>query len=574
MAKPKNNPLTFHITNQQSVDYTDLMPIIDDPMIDLQTGAQKALTELINRFFTPLQAGSNVDVTLNNQSYDKDQFTNDLINVLTNTNENPQLNDQFSVLFHQSSQYKDSRIQNYKNIIANSILLKQKLPLPSNNIKYTYDADIQRQSKEYLTNPTPDNLQELNNGLIGTLVERPINNSWNFILIKNEKEYNKIKDTIDQLINQANIDPETQKKAIDIQSIQLDQHSSFNSWVTGQDNDANQINRFITKALIQNQADWLPINLHAMIQPLGFSFINLENLINSDQRSYSQELNQIANVTNKLVHFKMTTFKKVATAKSINQSMQKPKIRQKQYQKVANQIAQRKQVGFQKTMPSFKQQLNRLVQIVNSQTSKIMSDNSYKQTRTTFMRPNRRYPDDPSLRGSVQTTHYHPDLHIYLDTSGSIEEQQYRSAVTMLIMITQKLKTNLYFTSFSHEILPPVKLITKNVSPATVYSEIKRIPKASGGTEYENVWNMIDTISRQNQAHGQAPRLNFVITDFEYDLRNSWTPRVNQASTIKTYYLPMAANQYDYDYCRKFGLEFANELIDHGDLNIKSRILM
>lgn len=574
MAKPKTNPLTFHITNQQSVDYTDLMPIISDPSIDLQTGTQTALKPLIERFFTPLQSNQPVTITLNHQDYSQNQFTTDLIKGLTSTDEDPKLNDQFSVLIHQSSQYKDSRIQNYKNIIANSILLKQKLPLPSANIKYTYDEDIQRQAKAYLTSPTDDNLQELNNGLIGTLIERPINDSWNFVLIKNKQEYDQIKDTIDQLINQSQVDPDTQKKATDIQSIQLDDHTTFNSWVTGQDNDANQINRFITKALIQNQTDWLPLNLHALIQPLGFSFINLETLINSDQHSYNTELNQIANVTNKLVNFKLTTFKKVATAKSINQSMQKPKQHQKQYTKTANMIAQRKQAGFQKTMPSFKQQLNRLVQIVNSQTSQIMSDNSYKQTRTTFMRPNRRYPDDPNLRGSIQTTHYHPDLHIYLDTSGSIEESQYRSAVTMLIMITQKLKTNLYFTSFSHEILPPVKLITKNVSPAIVYSEIKRIPKASGGTEYENVWNMIDTIGRQSHVNAQAPRLNFVITDFEYDLRSSWTPRLNQPSTTKTFYLPMAADQYDYDACRQFGLEFANELIDHGDLNIKSRILM
>ena len=128
MAKPKTNPLTFHITNQQSVDYTDLMPIISDPSIDLQTGTQTALKPLIERFFTPLQNNQPVTITLNHQDYSQNQFTADLIKGLTSTDEDPKLNDQFSVLIHQSSQYKDSRIQNYKNIIANSILLKQKLP--------------------------------------------------------------------------------------------------------------------------------------------------------------------------------------------------------------------------------------------------------------------------------------------------------------------------------------------------------------------------------------------------------------------------------------------------------------
>ena len=85
---------------------------------------------------------------------------------------------------------------------------------------------------------------------------------------------------------------------------------------------------------------------------------------------------------------------------------------------------------------------------------------------------------------------------------------------------------------------------------------------------------MIDAINRQTRTTGQAPRINFIITDFAYDLRSSWTPRINQPSTNKTYYIPLAADQYDYDTCRKFAMEFANELIDHGDLNIKSRILM
>ena len=79
MAKPKTNPLTFHITNQQSVDYTDLMPIISDPSIDLQTGTQTALKPLIERFFTPLQNNQPVTITLNHQDYSQNQFTTDLI---------------------------------------------------------------------------------------------------------------------------------------------------------------------------------------------------------------------------------------------------------------------------------------------------------------------------------------------------------------------------------------------------------------------------------------------------------------------------------------------------------------
>lgn len=566
------NTIPFHVSNQQSVDFRNFKPILADLNADLETGTKNSLKSITDALFTPLQSGD-VQIVLNNKPYTKDNLISDLTESLTSTDDKPKINDQLSVIFHQANQYKDNHVENFKNVIATSTLIANNEPLPSNTTIYTFDTDIQQPAKAQLSTPSDQNLSDLHNGLFGTLLQQPLNENWAFILIKDSQEFNDVKDQLNQLITQGQPANDTAQKNNDIQSIQADDQAIFTSIVTGNDNEAGQINRYLMRSLVLSMSDILPINIHSLIAPLGFSFINLTNLANATQHEYNKELQQLANVTNKLVKFKMASFKRINTAKNIDQAAQK-RSAHKDFTKTSNEILQRKQFGFHKTMPTVKQQLNRLTKILNSATSNLMSDNSYKQTRTTFMRPNRRYPNDPNLRGTIQTTHYHPDIHIYLDTSGSISESQYKTAVTMLIMITQKLKTNLYFTSFSHYITPPVKLVTKNVSPAIVYTEIQRVPKASGGTEYENVWNMIDAINRQTRTTGQAPRINFIITDFAYDLRSSWTPRINQPSTNKTYYIPLAADQYDYDTCRKFAMEFANELIDHGDLNIKSRILM
>ena len=65
-----------------------------------------------------------------------------------------------------------------------------------------------------------------------------------------------------------------------------------------------------------------------------------------------------------------------------------------------------------------------------------------------------------------------------------------------------------------------------------------------------------------------------MITDFAYDVRYDYAPNLRGDSTIRTFYMPLAANDNQYQYIRRFAMDFANSMIDHGDINIKSRMLL
>ncbi|MBQ1664024.1 MAG: hypothetical protein II057_05680, partial [Clostridia bacterium] len=57
------------------------------------------------------------------------------------------------------------------------------------------------------------------------------------------------------------------------------------------------------------------------------------------------------------------------------------------------------------------------------------SENAFKASKMTYQKASRREPDNPDRQGKTSRTIYRPDLHIYLDCSGSISERQYQDAI-------------------------------------------------------------------------------------------------------------------------------------------------
>ena len=86
---------------------------------------------------------------------------------------------------------------------------------------------------------------------------------------------------------------------------------------------------------------------------------------------------------------------------------------------------------------------------------------------------NRRDPDDYNKPGRITSVEYMPDLHVYVDTSGSISEANYQEAVLLLIRIAKKLNVNLYFNSFSH-ILSQQTLLKHMNTPGKDPAEFRR----------------------------------------------------------------------------------------------------
>lgn len=143
------------------------------------------------------------------------------------------------------------------------------------------------------------------------------------------------------------------------------------------------------------------------------------------------------------------------------------------------------------------------------------SQNAYKTRHHTFARANRRRPEDCDRPGVSTAISYKPDIHLYVDTSGSITEENYEAAVKAIIALARRLDVNMYFTSFSDYMTAPALLHMRGRSVRQIYAEVERLDKASGGTNFYQIWRYINCSQRRQR------ELSLVITDFGYVAPNA-----------------------------------------------------
>ncbi|MFD4475885.1 hypothetical protein ACFWPU_07190 [Streptomyces sp. NPDC058471] len=217
------------------------------------------------------------------------------------------------------------------------------------------------------------------------------------------------------------------------------------------------------------------------------------------------------------------------------------------------------QVAFRKQPPSKLDLLKDITRVLRRMGKVNKSQNIFRTTKATFLKANRRNPDDFNKPGRITSVQYMPDLHIYIDTSGSISEENYQEAVMMLIRIAKKLNINLYFNSFSHFLSQEVMLRTENKSTAQIWKEFRRIPKVSGGTEYTQIWQYINT-SRVRQR-----RLSLMVTDFDW-----LPPSTRQDHPKNLYYAPCSA--MDWSSMVDLAKRYADSM-QHIDPSIRQRLL-
>lgn len=185
--------------------------------------------------------------------------------------------------------------------------------------------------------------------------------------------------------------------------------------------------------------------------------------------------------------------------------------------------------------PSAADITRRIVKISAKMREVAKSENAVKRQRRTFARPSRRDPDNYNLPGKVTTTRFAPDIHLYVDTSGSISETDYASAVKSCIAIARKMGVNLYFTSFSDAISPTVLVAARGRSAAQMWRQIQRAPKVTGGTEYSQVWRYINASKKRSR------ELSVIITDFYY---TAPTTRIKHPKNL--WYAPCTSIKWDY----------------------------
>lgn len=216
-------------------------------------------------------------------------------------------------------------------------------------------------------------------------------------------------------------------------------------------------------------------------------------------------------------------------------------------------------VAFRKKAPSNVDILTGLTLALNRMKQVNKSMNAIKKVKTTMSRPNRRDPDDYNKPGKSVSTHYLPDIHIYLDCSGSISEENYQDSVITLIKLAKKLNINIYFNSFSHLMSQSVLLKTQNKSTAAIWREFRKIPKVGGGTDFGQVWDYI------NEHPKRRERLNLMITDFEW-----WPGTARREHPKNLYYAPVSNMNWD---MMLHSIEYFTKAMQHHDPSIHQKLI-
>lgn len=171
-------------------------------------------------------------------------------------------------------------------------------------------------------------------------------------------------------------------------------------------------------------------------------------------------------------------------------------------------------IRFRKTAPT-SIDIAKYIERIYKHASKVQSsENTIKNVKMTYNRPSRRDPDNPDRQGKTTRVVYLPDLHLYLDCSGSISERQYQDAIKSCIKMAKKLGINFYFNSFSHIMSQCSKLPVQGKSLKEIYNIFKNIPKVGGGTDYEQIWQYINASQKRRR------EVSIIISDFEWTAPN------------------------------------------------------
>lgn len=308
-----------------------------------------------------------------------------------------------------------------------------------------------------------------------------------------------------------------------------------------------------------DQAGMMPFAVDELICPKTMVFVNVERHAYSSAKKIRDEWEMIQKA--------LTNPPTVLSNNAIRQLTADARQAKKAGQQIAAYQALKGKdrsrsaisVSFKRKPPSTAS----LVKIINKISKKMgdvaRSDNAYKYATPSFARANRRDPDNYNLKGKSVSTRYRPDIHIYMDTSASISEENYEDMVKACMLLAKKLDVNLYFNSFSDCMSACSKIQLRGKTMIQAYKAFQRIPKVTGGTDYAQIWDYIEASpTRQRE-------LSIIITDFEW-----WPPKDYRKHPDNLYYVP--CSKMDWDYIKREAKQFCRSML-HIDPSIRKRLL-
>lgn len=490
--------------------------------------------EIVKPLFQPLIPGQQALIEEDGTPLTEDDITQLLFSCSADA-VIPQYEDRMKEIFQQALTYyaKDLNVQNVYAVQAG---LKEHMPLPTSRCKYL-PTDIIDASKQLMSG------QVSKNAFFATVAFYTRVDTFGYYFVNDAAwtEFQK------WMINEVNllgnvIPPDTAKLCQDLQNIRLNQLTQ--SFVLrdddSQNNDPYSFARIFPFYLMMYEklgaqngkpdyiAGHMPFSFAENFCPRSIVIMNVEKHAHAHPADIQNEWNIVQRAlqmrpkvlgNNKIQS--LTSVARMATKMAASGAMRN-----------SSMMAKSAQIRFRKTPLTITDLHSYIKKIYKNAAFVQTSENATKCYKMTYNRPSRRDPDNPDRMGKTTGLKYKPDLHVYLDCSGSISERQYQDAIKACIKLAKKMNVNFYFNSFSHIMSQTTKLRLKDRSVAEIYKEFLKIPKVGGGTDYEQIWHYIN----RNQKFSKE--VSIVISDFEYTAPNHYVkhPRFLYYAPISTGY--------------------------------------
>lgn len=303
----------------------------------------------------------------------------------------------------------------------------------------------------------------------------------------------------------------------------------------------------------------MPFDFDELFCPKNIVFINVERFAHASPAAIANEIKDINSSIDIMNKIKMISNNKLNKLAPVARNLRKSQAMAIQAAANNAPINRASRVAFKKRIMTHTEYLVSINKILNKMKTEKMTQNIYKAVKPSFAKPNRRDPDNYNLQGKIVSTKYRPDIHLYLDTSGSISEENYEASVKLAILLAKKLNVNLYFNTFSHVMSQTKLLKCAGKSVSQIYAEFQNTAKVTGGTDFEQIWRFI------NGNKKREAEFSIMITDFEWAARSAFIKHPKNL-----YYMPCANMNWSM-ICDN--AEYFIKSCEHNDPNIRAHIL-
>lgn len=546
------------VSNQKPVE---LEAIYNEPSKGTFDPVGRIKTTITEPLFTPLSQNSPVVMTDNGNDVTEDDITQLVINCCGDT-VNVAAEDKLKKTLAQTLVYfKKNTTLSIQELFVIQAAVKENLPEPNPKVIYAPATDVIPVSKEFLGGKCT--YEKFFASL--ALYARPSTLGFYFA---SENDFEDFKTWLDGIVTALapTLTPEVVQLFQQARNLKLDglTESLILRNNEADNNEDLSFARILIDCLMTYTAQIspaqfgiLPFSLNELHCPKTLVFVN----VSTHARATAKQVSDEWLIINKSLQTKV----KVMSNKKISKLTTVARQLQKAHSSGAaagrqSDLVQAARAKFRKTAPSGIDIAKILAKVSKKMANVKKSSNPFKSRKNTFAKANRRDPDDFNKQGVMTSVKYKPDIHIYLDTSGSISENNYQSTIKACIAMARKMNVDLYFNSFSHKMSQCTKLKTRDKSSVEIYKAFQRVPKVGGGTDYEQIWNYI------NKSNKRDAELSIIITDFEYTAPNRFVKHPKNL-----YYIPCA--NMNWTTMVKEAAHFCDSM-KHNDPDCRSKLLM